>query len=85
MVDEVQKDGNLDLEDSELIKNAIEFSDNIAEKIITHRVDLEGVDITATKEEIIDINLSDLRANPYQPRKVFNDEALNAGLNVLGV
>lgn len=32
---------------------------------------------TATKEEIIDINLSDLRANPYQPRKVFNDEALN--------
>ena len=32
---------------------------------------------TATNEEIIDINLSDLRANPYQPRKVFNDEALN--------
>ena len=55
MVDEVQKDGNLDLEDSELIKNAIEFSDNIAEKIITHRVDLEGVDITATKEEIAEL------------------------------
>ena len=32
---------------------------------------------TATNEEIIDINLNDLRANPYQPRKVFNDEALN--------
>lgn len=32
---------------------------------------------TATNEEIIDINLSDLRANPYQPRKNFNDEALN--------
>ena len=32
---------------------------------------------TATNEEIIEINLSDLRANPYQPRKVFNDEALN--------
>ena len=32
---------------------------------------------TATNEEIIDIKLSDLRANPYQPRKVFNDEALN--------
>ena len=31
---------------------------------------------TATNEEIIEINLSDLRANPYQPRKVFNDEAL---------
>ena len=31
---------------------------------------------TATTEEIIDINLNELRANPYQPRKVFNDEAL---------
>ncbi|MEI3499134.1 MAG: ParB/RepB/Spo0J family partition protein [Bacilli bacterium] len=31
---------------------------------------------TATNEEIIDIELSELRANPYQPRKVFDDEAL---------
>lgn len=31
---------------------------------------------TATNEEIIDINLNELRANPYQPRKVFKDEAL---------
>ena len=32
---------------------------------------------TATNEEIIDIKLDDLRPNPYQPRKVFNDEALS--------
>ena len=32
---------------------------------------------TATNEEIIEIKLDELRANPYQPRKVFNDEALN--------
>lgn len=32
---------------------------------------------TATNEEIIDIDLDELRPNPYQPRKVFNDEALN--------
>jgi len=31
---------------------------------------------TATKEEIVDINLDELRANPYQPRTVFNDESL---------
>ena len=31
---------------------------------------------TATKEEVIDIDLDELRPNPYQPRKVFNDEAL---------
>ena len=31
---------------------------------------------TATNEEIIEVNLDELRANPYQPRKIFNDEAL---------
>lgn len=31
---------------------------------------------TATNEEIIEIDLDELRANPYQPRKVFKDEAL---------
>ena len=32
---------------------------------------------TTPKDEIIDINISELRVNPYQPRKVFDDEALN--------
>ena len=31
---------------------------------------------TASKEEIIDVNLDELRVNPYQPRKIFNDDAL---------
>ena len=37
----------------------------------------EKVYETASKEEIIEINLNELRVNPYQPRKVFNDEALS--------
>lgn len=32
---------------------------------------------TVTNEEIIDINIDELRVNPYQPRKVFNDDALS--------
>lgn len=28
------------------------------------------------KDEIIEVNISDLMSNPYQPRKVFDDEAL---------
>ena len=36
----------------------------------------EQVYETATKEEIIEVELSDLRVNPYQPRKIFNKEAL---------
>ncbi|HHW69005.1 MAG TPA: ParB/RepB/Spo0J family partition protein [Tenericutes bacterium] len=31
---------------------------------------------TASKEEIVDININDLRPNPYQPRKIFSEEAL---------
>ena len=29
---------------------------------------------TATNEEVIEVNLDDLRPNPYQPRKVFKVE-----------
>ena len=36
----------------------------------------QTIDETATNEEIIDIELSELRPNPYQPRKVFDAEAL---------
>lgn len=31
---------------------------------------------TASKDEIIELDLSELRVNPYQPRKIFDDEAL---------
>lgn len=30
----------------------------------------------AKKEEVVEINLDELRVNPYQPRKVFDEEAL---------
>lgn len=43
-------------------------------------LDLESFEASvyesATNEEIIDIKLNELRPNPYQPRTVFNDEAL---------
>ncbi len=43
-------------------------------------LDLEQIEKTiyeeSTNEEIVELNLSDLRANPYQPRKVFDENAL---------
>lgn len=30
----------------------------------------------ATKDEIVEISLSELRSNPYQPRKIFDEESL---------
>ena len=43
-------------------------------------LDLEQIEKSiyeeSTNEEIVEINLSELRPNPYQPRKIFDDEAL---------
>ena len=41
--------------------------DSLEEKIVTE----------TPKEEIVEINLDELRSNPYQPRKVFDEKALN--------
>ena len=32
---------------------------------------------SASNEEIVELNLNELRPNPYQPRKIFDEEALN--------
>ena len=40
--------------------------DSLEEKIVTE----------TPKEEIVDINIDELRSNPYQPRKIFDEEAL---------
>lgn len=55
LVDEVEQDGSIDKTESELLRNAIEFTDLEAKDILTHRLDLEAVPVTATKEEIADV------------------------------
>ena len=46
----------------------------------SEKLDVESIEKqiyeTSSNEEIIEVKLSDLRANPYQPRKTFDDEAL---------
>ena len=46
----------------------------------SENLDLESVEAkiyeSASNEEIIELNLNELRPNPYQPRRVFDDEAL---------
>ena len=47
----------------------------------TDNLDLEQIEKqiydTATTEEIKEISLDELRVNPYQPRQIFDEEALN--------
>lgn len=52
LLDEVEQEGTIDEDESELIHNAVEFGDIDVQSILTHRVDLEGIDITDSKETI---------------------------------
>lgn len=52
MVDEAEQEGDIDTDEGDLLRNAIEFSELKAEDILTHRVDLEALPIDATKKEI---------------------------------
>lgn len=52
MVEEAEQDGELDENESELIRNAIEFDDIEVDDIYTSRVDLVAIDIEDSIEEI---------------------------------
>ncbi len=53
MVDEVENDGAINKEDSELIKSAIEFSDIRVREIMTPRVDAVTIDIADGNQEAL--------------------------------
>lgn len=52
LVDEVEEEGTIDEGEVDLLRSAIEFNDRRAEDILTHRTDIEGVDMTASKDKI---------------------------------
>ena len=52
LVDEVQQDGSIDRDEGELLKNAIGFSEQEAQDILIHRVNLAALPVTASKEEV---------------------------------
>ena len=52
LVCEAEQEGGIDQEESELLRSCIEFNDLDAEDILTHRVDLEAVPVTASREEV---------------------------------
>ena len=55
LVDEVQQEGSIDRDEGELLKNAIGFSEQEAQDILIHRVDLAALPVDATKEEVADL------------------------------
>ena len=55
LVNEVQQDGSIDKDEGDLLKNAIGFSEQEAQDILIHRVDLAARPVTASKEEVADL------------------------------
>lgn len=52
IVEEAEQEGGIDAEEGTLIRSAIEFMDLETSDIYTPRVDIEGIPLDATKEEI---------------------------------
>ena len=77
LVEEVEHEGSIDTDESDLIKNAIEFNDRKAEDILTHRVDIEAVPLDASIDEI-----SELFSQTQFSRLVVYDENID---NIVGV
>ena len=53
-VDEAADSGEIDQEESELIKSAIEFDDLTVEDALTPRVDIEAVEVTTSAEKVLE-------------------------------
>ena len=55
LVNEVQQEGSIDKDEGDLLKNAIGFSEQEAQDILIHRVDLAALPVTASKDEVADL------------------------------
>ncbi len=70
MVEEAENEGGIDKEDSELIRNVIEFNDVDADEILTPRVDVVGVSVNDTNEKIADAFVQ----NEYSRLPVYEED-----------
>ncbi len=52
IVDEAEQGGNLDADESELIRSAIEFNELEVRDIFTPRIDIEAISVDCTREEV---------------------------------
>ena len=52
LVEEVQNEGCIDKDEGVLLRNAIKFTECRVEDIVTHRVDIAAIPVTATRDEV---------------------------------
>ncbi len=51
-MEDAEQDGGIDENEGELLRNALEFRDLTAAEILTHRIEIEAVDVTDSHEDI---------------------------------
>ena len=51
-MEDVEQDGGIDKNEGELLRNALEFRELTAAEILTHRIELEAIDINESHEKI---------------------------------
>jgi len=73
IVEEAQNEGELNKHESDLIINAIEFGESEVKEIFTPRVDVVGIDINISNEEIEKV----FRENGYSRIPVFENDIDN--------
>lgn len=78
LVAEAEQDGEIDEHESDLIRSAIEFNDQTAEDILTHRVDIVALDVEMTMDEAEEI----FRKNTYSRLPVY-EESIDSIIGVI--
>ncbi len=69
IIDTVEKEGVIDEEQSDLLQSTLEFPDTTVEDIMTHRIDLETIDLDDDREEII----AAIESSTYSRLPVYRD------------
>ncbi len=69
IIDTVEKEGVIDEEQSDLLQSTLEFPDTTVEDIMTHRIDLETIDLDDDREELI----AAIESSTYSRLPVYRD------------
>ncbi len=73
IIDIVEDEGVLDEEQCDLLQNALDFDEVLAYEIITHRVDMEAIDI----RDAYEVNIRKCEETTYSRLPVFEDTTDN--------
>ncbi len=73
IIEEAEEDGNLEKNETELIKSAIEFNELEVGDIFTPRIDITAVKSEASKEEILEV----FKSSGYSRIPVYTDDLDN--------